>query len=84
MDQDPGSAADREDAPLVDAESLLSLTEQLRTLQATIEDADVSDEQRQRWLRTLGAIAQGAADDLERAAGQLRRLAAQVERGTES
>lgn len=69
-----------EQEPLVDADALLSLTAELRAVRSKVDDADVSDEQRQRWQRTLGAIAQGATADLEKARGQLHRLAAQVDR----
>lgn len=84
MDKDPGRDAAPQGDPLMDVDSLLALTEQLREVRATLDDADISDEQRQRWLHTLGAIAEGAADDLERAAGQLRRLSARVDRARES
>lgn len=70
--------------PLVDVDALLALTSELRALQSRIESADVTDEQRQRWQRTLGAIAEGATNDLERATGQLRRFAAQVERALDT
>ena len=69
-----------ESGSLVDADSLLAVTARLRTLRELLADVDATEEQRRRWQRTLGAIAQGAAADLERAGGQLRRLAAQVER----
>ena len=68
------------DGPLVDAESLLALTADLRTVRGRLEDADVSDEQRGRWQRTLASIAEGAAVDIERARGQLGRLTAQLDR----
>lgn len=70
--------------PLVDADTLLTLTRELRSLRERLESADVSEEQRQRWQRALGAIAEGATADLERATAQLRRLAAQVDRGVEA
>lgn len=66
--------------PLVDADALLALTGELRGLRERIEGAAVTEEQRQRWQRTLGGIAEGAAADIERATAQLRRFAAQVER----
>lgn len=69
--------------PLVDADALLTLTGELRVLRDRLEDAAVSEDQRQRWQRTLGAIAEGASNDLERATGQLRRFAAQVDRALE-
>ena len=65
---------------LVDADALLSLTAELRAVRSRVDEADVSAEQRQRWQRTLGGIAQGAAGDLEKARAQLRRFAAQVDR----
>lgn len=65
---------------LVDADSLLSLTAELRDLAERLEDAAIGDEQRQRWQHTLGAIAQGGTSDLERARAQLRRLSAKVDR----
>lgn len=66
--------------PLVDADALLTLTGELRVLRDRLEGAAVSEDQRQRWQRTLGAIAEGATKDLERATGQLRRFAAQIDR----
>lgn len=67
--------------PLVDADVLLSLTDELRALRDRLHGADIGTEQRTRWQHTLSAIARGAADDLERAQAQLRRLAATVDRG---
>lgn len=69
---------------LVDAEELLALTRELRSLRARLDDADVSDEQRKRWQRTMGAIAEGGTSDVENARAQLRRLTAQVERTVEA
>lgn len=69
-----------EQEPLVDADALLSLTAELRALRTRVDEADVSDEQRQRWQRTLGGIAEGAANDLEKARAQLHRFAAQIDR----
>lgn len=69
-----------DEEPLVDADLLLSLAAELRELAARLEDAAIGDEQRHRWQHTLGAIAEGATADLERARGQLRRLAATVDR----
>jgi len=66
--------------PLVDADALLALTSELRALRERVDGADVSDEQRQRWQRTLGAIAEGATSDLDKATGQLRRFSAQIDR----
>lgn len=68
--------------PLIDADELLALTSELRSLRARLDDADVTAEQRQRWQRTMGAIAEGGTTDLEKARAQLRRLAAQVDRAT--
>lgn len=68
---------------LVDADLLLSLTAELRDLAERLEDAAIDAERRQRWQHTLGAIAQGATADLERARAQLRRLAAKVDRALE-
>lgn len=68
-----------QDSPL-DAEALLALTSELRSLRARLDDADITDEQRQRWQRTMGAIAEGATTDLDNARAQLRRLAARVDR----
>ncbi len=65
---------------LVDADELLALTSELRSLRARLEEAAVTDEQRQRWQRTMGAIAEGATTDVENARAQLRRLAAKVDR----
>ncbi len=65
---------------LVDAGALLSLAAELRELADRLESAAIGDEQRQRWQHTLGAIAEGATGDLERARAQLRRLAATVDR----
>ncbi len=45
--------------PLVDADALLALTRELRLLRERLDEAEVSDEQRQRWQHTLGAIAEG-------------------------
>lgn len=64
----------------VDASLLMQLTEQLQTVHERVSRAPVSDEQRGRWQTRLAAISQGAADDLERAAGQLRRMAADLDR----
>lgn len=66
--------------PLVDADVLLSLTDELRDLRDRLRTADVGREQRARWQHTLSAIAQGAVGDLDRARAQLRRLAATVDR----
>lgn len=66
--------------PLVDADALLALTRELRAVRERVDEADVSGEQKQRWQRTLGAIAEGATTDLKKATGQLRRFAAQVDR----
>ena len=70
--------------PLIDADELLALTSELRTLRARLDDADVSEEQRQRWQRTMGAIAEGGTTDVERARAQLRRLSAQVDRAVDA
>lgn len=69
-----------EQEPLVDAAALLSLTAELRSVRERIDEADVSDEQRQRWQRTLGGIAEGATRDLENARAQLHRFSAQIDR----
>ena len=69
--------------PLVDADALLTLTGELRVLRDRVEGARVPEDQRQRWQRTLGAIAEGATSDLGRATGQLRRFAAQIDRALE-
>ena len=66
--------------PLVDADALLALTRELRAVRERIEGAELTEEQRQRWQRTLGGIAEGAAADIERATAQLRRFSAQVDR----
>ena len=65
---------------LVDAGDLLALTDRLRAARASIEEAAVSPDQRARWQRTLASIAEGATRDIGRAAEQLHRLEAQVER----
>lgn len=70
--------------PLVDADALLALTRELRAVRERVDEADVSDEQKQRWQRTLGAIAEGATNDLDNATGQLRRFAAQVDRALDA
>ncbi len=64
----------------VDATQLLALTDQLQALHARVEAATVSAEQRGRWQTRLAAISRGAAGDLDRAEGQLRRLAADLDR----
>ena len=73
---EPGAAGHRQ----VDGDLLLHFTGQLHVLRDRVEEAAVSAEQRGRWQSRLAAITRGAADDLERAAGQLRRLAAELER----
>ncbi len=70
--------------PLIDADALLALTRELRAVRERVDQADVSDEQRQRWQRTLGGIAEGATTDLDKATGQLRRFSAQVERALDA
>lgn len=70
--------------PLVDADALLALTRELRSLRERLDGVDVTDEQRQRWHRTMGAIAEGGTSDIEKARAQLRRLTAQVERSVEA
>ena len=70
--------------PLVDADALLALTGELRSFRERLDDVDVTDEQRRRWQRTMGAIAEGATNDVEKARAQLRRLTAQVERTVEA
>lgn len=64
----------------VDATLLMQLTEQLQAMHDRVSHAAVSDEQRGRWQTRLAAISQGAAADLDRAAGQLRRMAADLDR----
>ena len=66
--------------PLVDADALLALTSELRSLRTRLNEADLTDEQRQRWQHTMGAIAEGAPTDVDKARAQLRRLSARVER----
>ena len=73
---EPGVAGHRQ----VDGDLLLHLTGQLHVLRDRVEGAAVSAEQRGRWQSRLAAITRGAAADLERAAGQLRRLAAELDR----
>lgn len=70
--------------PLVDADALLALTRELRAVRERIEAAELTEEQRQRWQRTLGGIAEGAAADIQRATAQLRRFSAQVDRSLRS
>lgn len=70
--------------PLIDADELLALTSELRSLRSRLDDADVTDEQRQRWQRAMGAIAEGGSTDVEKARAQLRRLAARVDRAVDA
>ena len=83
IDHDHEATLHQQD-PLVDADALLALTSELRSLRARLDDADVTDEQRQRWQRTLGAIAEGGTSDIEKARAQLRRLAARVDRAVDA
>lgn len=64
----------------VDGDLLLTFTSQLHALRDRVQAAPVSREQRGRWQSRLAAISQGATGDLERAAAQLRRLAAELDR----
>ena len=73
---DPAGAGHQQ----VDGDLLLQFTGQLHHVRDRVEGAAVSSEQRGRWQSRLAAISRGAADDLERAAGQLRRMAAELER----
>lgn len=66
--------------PLVDADALLALTSELRSLRARLDEAGVTGEQRKRWQHTMAAIAEGATTDVDNARAQLRRLAARVDR----
>ena len=69
-----------ESQPLIDATSLLSLTQELRAVWMRVTDAQVTASTRSRWQQALAAIAEGATTDIDGAAAQLRRLAAQVDR----
>lgn len=64
----------------VDATALLSFTRDLHAMRGRVDGAGVSREQRRRWQSRLAAISQGAADDLDRAVSQLRRMAADLDR----
>lgn len=64
----------------VDGDLLLQFTGQLHDVRDRVESASVSSEQRGRWQSRLAAISRGAAGDLERAVGQLRRLVAELDR----
>lgn len=64
----------------VDADHLLEITGRLHAMRGRVDAATVSGEQRRRWHSRLAAISEGAAGDLDRAAAQLRRLAADLDR----
>lgn len=64
----------------VDATALLDLTGRLHRMRDRIDAAAVSDEQRRRWQARLAAISQGATTDLDRAAAQLGRMDADLDR----
>ena len=64
----------------VDATALLSFTSDLHAMRGRVDGAGVSREQQRRWQSRLAAISQGAADDLDRAVSQLRRMAADLDR----
>ncbi len=64
----------------VDGHLLMRFTGQLHDVRDRVEAARVSSEQRGRWQSRLAAISRGAADDLERAAGQLHRMTAELDR----
>lgn len=64
----------------IDANALLSFTSDLHVIRQRVEGARVSSEQRHRWQSRLAAISRGAADDLQRAITQLRRMSADLDR----
>ena len=64
----------------VDGDLLMRFTGRLHDVRHRVDGARVSAEQRGRWQNRLVAISRGAADDLERAAGQLHRMAAELDR----
>lgn len=64
----------------LDAQQVLQFTERLRALHEQLDASRVSDEQRRRWQSRLAAISEGATTDLARAAEQLRRLEADMDR----
>lgn len=66
--------------PLVDGDDLLALTAALGEARSRVEEADVSEERRERWRRTIGAIASGASEDLAKAREQLHRFLGQLDR----
>lgn len=72
--------SERSSARMLDAEGFLAFTTRLRSLHERVEAASISDEQRRRWHRRLAAISGTGAQDLERAAAQLTRFEAEVER----
>ncbi len=74
------SEPDRATHRQVDGDLLLHFTGQLHVVRDRVDGAAVSEEQRGRWQSRLAAISRGAAADLERAVGQLRRLAAELDR----
>ena len=74
------TAADGNAHHQVDGALLMQLTDQLQSMHERVCRAPVSDEQRGRWQTRLAAISEGAAEDLERAASQLRRMAAEMDR----
>lgn len=65
---------------LLDANHVLELARRLHEQRDRITAADVSDEQRGRWLGRLQGIADGASEDLAKAVAQLNRLAAELDR----
>lgn len=64
----------------VDGDLLMQFTGRLHDVRDRVDAARVSSEQRSRWQSRLAAISRGAAEDLERAAGQLHRMAVDLDR----
>lgn len=73
-------AAGNDAEGMVDAEAFLQFAARLKGLRERVDAANVSSEQRTRWQRKLIAVSDVGARDLERAATQLARFEAEVER----
>jgi hypothetical protein len=65
---------------LMDAGDFLAFTARLRDLRQRVDAAMITDDRRRRWHRRLADISGTGAEDLARAATQLNRFEAEVER----
>ncbi|MFP5310720.1 MAG: hypothetical protein ACLGIR_14210 [Actinomycetes bacterium] len=66
--------------PPLDASAVLALAARLRGLHAAVDTARVTDDQRRRWQRRLGAIAEAGGSDLTRAEELLDRFTSELAR----